>query len=425
MHTILEPSAAGLGNTSAYLMLTTAAAVAEDPTAFTAASRACGKRKFVLLETHHSTDLLPAIAEDDDEPTAKQSRTTSATKTAYTHLVQELCGDGSGSLGGDDTPSSSEDCEVSANGGSTIAYVLYDDSGVDGDMSMIGGHHHEDDGQSPQLDTSSAQRFNGYPRPVQQQQHPHNNSDHLHHDDHELTDLLDLDRRQLFFDAATTDDGAAEHHHHQPRVLVTLPNAANIGAASNNNTITSSTISTSTAATPTTDGDYFRCSAVVEAIAAQPPPATTVHSHRQTAAEDLEDRNLSWLFNFKLDELPHLSPEVTAATVGPAPPPLPPANRSQTSSARSGRRRSNSSQTSRADIRTKVDEIIKEATALEALEQQQQQQQNQTTGGTQHLSALHGASKDGAELMGGGTFQADQYTQLQTSGGGDDVVQLR
>lgn len=28
-------------------------------------------------------------------------------------------------------------------------------------------------------------------------------------------------------------------------------------------------------------------------------------------AEDLEDRNLSWLFNFKLDELPHLSPEVS------------------------------------------------------------------------------------------------------------------
>lgn len=30
-----------------------------------------------------------------------------------------------------------------------------------------------------------------------------------------------------------------------------------------------------------------------------------------TAAEDLEDKNLSWLFNFKLDELPHLSPEVS------------------------------------------------------------------------------------------------------------------
>lgn len=27
--------------------------------------------------------------------------------------------------------------------------------------------------------------------------------------------------------------------------------------------------------------------------------------------EDLEDKNLSWLFNFKLDELPHLSPEVS------------------------------------------------------------------------------------------------------------------
>lgn len=25
---------------------------------------------------------------------------------------------------------------------------------------------------------------------------------------------------------------------------------------------------------------------------------------------DFDDRNLSWLFNFKLDELPHLSPEV-------------------------------------------------------------------------------------------------------------------
>lgn len=33
------------------------------------------------------------------------------------------------------------------------------------------------------------------------------------------------------------------------------------------------------------------------------------------AAEDLEDKNLSWLFNFKLDELPHLSPEVSHRAV--------------------------------------------------------------------------------------------------------------
>lgn len=33
-------------------------------------------------------------------------------------------------------------------------------------------------------------------------------------------------------------------------------------------------------------------------------------------AEDLEDKNLSWLFNFKLDELPHLSPEVSHRTIG-------------------------------------------------------------------------------------------------------------
>lgn len=46
--------------------------------------------------------------------------------------------------------------------------------------------------------------------------------------------------------------------------------------------------------------------------------------------EDLEDKNLSWLFNFKLDELPHLSPEV---------------NRS------------------RSNTGKKVDQIIQEATA--------------------------------------------------------------
>lgn len=44
----------------------------------------------------------------------------------------------------------------------------------------------------------------------------------------------------------------------------------------------------------------------------------------------MEDKNLSWLFNFKLDELPHLSPEV---------------NRS------------------RSNTGKKVDQIIQEATA--------------------------------------------------------------
>lgn len=29
-----------------------------------------------------------------------------------------------------------------------------------------------------------------------------------------------------------------------------------------------------------------------------------------------EDKNLSWLFNFRLDELPHLSPEVNRSAVG-------------------------------------------------------------------------------------------------------------
>ena len=29
----------------------------------------------------------------------------------------------------------------------------------------------------------------------------------------------------------------------------------------------------------------------------------------ESPSEDLEDKNLSWLFNFKLDDLPHLSPE--------------------------------------------------------------------------------------------------------------------
>lgn len=50
----------------------------------------------------------------------------------------------------------------------------------------------------------------------------------------------------------------------------------------------------------------------------------------QEPTEDLEDKNLSWLFNFKLDELPHLSPEV---------------NRS------------------RSNTGKKVDQIIQEATA--------------------------------------------------------------
>lgn len=35
-------------------------------------------------------------------------------------------------------------------------------------------------------------------------------------------------------------------------------------------------------------------------------------SFHQTAAvtDDSEDKNLSWLYNYKLNELPHLSPEV-------------------------------------------------------------------------------------------------------------------
>lgn len=48
--------------------------------------------------------------------------------------------------------------------------------------------------------------------------------------------------------------------------------------------------------------------------------------------EDCEDKNLSWLFNYKLDDLPHLSPEV---------------NRSRT------------------ETGLKVDEIILEATSTE------------------------------------------------------------
>lgn len=31
--------------------------------------------------------------------------------------------------------------------------------------------------------------------------------------------------------------------------------------------------------------------------------------NQQQQQEDVEDKNLSWLLNFKLDELPHLSPE--------------------------------------------------------------------------------------------------------------------
>ncbi|XP_059609522.1 uncharacterized protein LOC132256930 [Phlebotomus argentipes] len=53
-------------------------------------------------------------------------------------------------------------------------------------------------------------------------------------------------------------------------------------------------------------------------------------------SEDLEDKNLSWLFNFKLDELPHLSPEVN---------------------------RSASVTTPRSHSTKKIDEIIQEATA--------------------------------------------------------------
>lgn len=50
------------------------------------------------------------------------------------------------------------------------------------------------------------------------------------------------------------------------------------------------------------------------------------------AFEDSEDKNLSWLFNYKLDELPHLSPEVNRC---------------------------------RTETGIKVDEIIQEATATE------------------------------------------------------------
>ncbi|XP_055713473.1 forkhead box protein D3-like isoform X2 [Phlebotomus papatasi] len=60
--------------------------------------------------------------------------------------------------------------------------------------------------------------------------------------------------------------------------------------------------------------------------------------NNQMPSEDLEDKNLSWLFNFKLDELPHLSPEVNRTpSVATTP-------------------RNNSST-------KKIDEIIQEATA--------------------------------------------------------------
>lgn len=39
-----------------------------------------------------------------------------------------------------------------------------------------------------------------------------------------------------------------------------------------------------------------------------PPIAVTPAATPETP-EDIEDKNLSWLFNFKLEDLPHLSPE--------------------------------------------------------------------------------------------------------------------
>lgn len=67
-------------------------------------------------------------------------------------------------------------------------------------------------------------------------------------------------------------------------------------------------------------------------------------------AEDLEDKNLSWLFNFKLDELPHLSPEVSHRSQAGAAPNSSVRTSSSSSSNSSSREASQKSQDRRNSV---------------------------------------------------------------------------
>lgn len=427
MHSILEAGGSVVANTtSAYRMCLGVELTDPSNTSPSSTSVCYNKRKFVLVDSGQQQQQHQPIMATTSIPTASCDRRFELSTadindnndsrigppqmkmprnerlllidnadmpTAYTNLVQEFCGSDNVSnltveCGGNNQSSDSGTKE-------TIAYVLYDngflsllsdDASTETDAALDQQHHHHNQQQPEEH--------------YHEQQNNHHHHHHHHHDDHDLTDLLDLDRRQLFFESTTTATSTTT-------TTTTTPHATTSSHVVNtNNTINSST-----------DGEYFRCNAYttttddsltqdgrVELVGSenvisvggtdelvvqlqhhvqsqqnqntrsQQPASNT--SGPNTAEDNLEDRNLSWLFNFKLDELPHLSPEVgsnnhVAGTI-------PQQQQPPQKQTRANRRRSSSSQHSRADIRHKVDEIIKEATALEALEQQQQLQQELT-----------------------------------------------
>ncbi|XP_037047495.1 forkhead box protein N3-like isoform X2 [Bradysia coprophila] len=101
----------------------------------------------------------------------------------------------------------------------------------------------------------------------------------------------------------------------------------------------------------------------------------------QNVQEDCEDKNLSWLFNYKLDDLPHLSPEV---------------NRSRT------------------ETGLKVDEIIQEATSTEVDESDMVVAENVVIENTQRMpkkppftytELIEYALEDKGELTVSGIYQ--------------------
>lgn len=352
MQTILEPIASAATSTGDAFR-----------TALVASNN--NKRKFFSsqnFEMHDANNVFDnnRAAHSIDCPTmphklARLTNATPANETAltYSHLVQEFCGENE--LNDPDAVDSGDGVELMtvAEGGATISYVLYDS----GFLSMMGDGEEDDDKQQQHHQPkNSAQQLDEYSAERQ-----HNS------DDHELRDLLDLDRRQLFFESNVTEQ-RQPHAHPQPSEITI-------------NTSQPYRSSLTTNTTTNTDGEFFRCNNAVDALDAD------------------QDRNLSWLFNFKLDELPHLSPEVnscpinrhqtnsvdnqTALTTPPSSSSSSssPSSTVSTGSGRSKRRRnssgSNSGQHTRADIRNKVDEIIKEATAMEAKQLQRLQLQQQ------------------------------------------------
>uniref|UniRef100_A0A1Q3FS44 Putative forkhead/hnf-3-related transcription factor n=1 Tax=Culex tarsalis TaxID=7177 RepID=A0A1Q3FS44_CULTA len=124
-------------------------------------------------------------------------------------------------------------------------------------------------------------------------------------------ELLDLDRRTAqtiqtdshnCFPIASVDHGQqpqqhhiAGHHHHPGHGFHGQPPSATSQFGNNHPKTQELTIVTSSGCVRSAGSSTSR-----RAIAPAGTPETP---------EDIEDKNLSWLFNFKLEDLPHLSPE--------------------------------------------------------------------------------------------------------------------